>query len=282
MNLIAETAASDRYLEVDGARLRYRDQGRGAAVLLVHGWALDLEVWEPQVEALTHAYRIIRFDRRGFGRSSGQPSIEHDIGDIGAICRHFKLERLALVGMSQGSRAVLAYACAHPAQIACLALDGPPEFDASIPGANVSLAPFRELVRTRGLAAFRAHWLQHPLMRLRTTDPAAHELLRRIIERYPGHDLSEEALDAPPPDLLRQLESLTVPLLVITGEQDLPARVRAADRLAKRVASGVRAVIAGSGHLDSLDNPDSYNRVLAAFLSRYVDSAPRRSHHTMR
>ena len=273
MNPIAEASASDRYFEVDGARLRYRDQGRGAAVLLVHGWALDLDVWEPQVEALAHAYRMLRFDRRGFGRSSGQPSIEHDVRDIGAMCRHFKLERIALVGMSQGSRAVLAYACAHPGQISCLALDGPPEFDSSIPGANVSLAPFRELVRTRGLAAFREQWLQHPLMQLRTRDAALRELLRRIIERYPGNDLGEGAVDAPPPDLLPQLESLTVPMLVITGERDLPARVCSADRLAKRVSNGTRAVIAGSGHLDSLDNPDSYNRVLAAFLSRYADSA---------
>jgi 3-oxoadipate enol-lactonase len=265
--------SADRYLGVDGARLRYRDEGRGAAVLLVHGWTLDLDVWESQVEALRHAFRIIRFDRRGFGRSSGRPSIEHDVRDVGALCRHFQLERVALVGMSQGSRAVLAYACADPGQVSCIALDGPPEFDSSIPGANASLAPFRELVRTHGLAAFREQWVQHPLMQLRTHDAGTRELLQRIVQRYPGNDLSQGAGDAPPLDLWAKLESLTVPALVITGEHDLPGRVRSADTLAKRLPAGARAVIAGSGHLASLDNPDTYNRLLAAFLARHADFA---------
>ena len=137
----AGAQSADRYLGVDGARLRYRDEGRGAAVLLVHGWTLDLDVWESQVEALRHAFRIIRFDRRGFGRSSGRPSIEHDMRDLGALCRHFELKRVALVGMSQGSRAVLAYACADPSQVSCLVLDGPPEFDSCDTGRECYRSP---------------------------------------------------------------------------------------------------------------------------------------------
>jgi pimeloyl-ACP methyl ester carboxylesterase len=269
----ASARAADRYLGVDGARLRYRDEGRGAAVLLVHGWTLDLDVWESQVAALRHGFRVLRFDRRGFGRSSGRPEFEQDVRDIGALCRHFRLERFALVGMSQGSRAVLAYACEHPDQVSCIALDGPPEFDSSIQGANVSLAPFRELVRTRGLGAFREQWLQHPLMQLRTGDAGTRELLRRIIERYPGNDLYGGATDAAPPDLWDSLGSLAVPALVITGEHELPGRVSSADALAKRLPAGARAVIGGAGHLASLDNPDIYNRLLAAFLARHVDPA---------
>jgi pimeloyl-ACP methyl ester carboxylesterase len=157
--------------------------------------------------------------------------------------------------------------------VSCIALDAPPEFDSSIAGANVSLAPFRELVRTHGLAAFRQQWLQHPLMQLRSRDAATRQLLQTIVERYPGNDLSEAAVDAPPPELFSELEALTVPALVMTGEHDLAARVRSADTLAKRLPAGVRAVIAGSGHLDSLDNPDTYNQLLAAFLARHVKSA---------
>ncbi|MGH9643965.1 MAG: alpha/beta fold hydrolase [Terriglobales bacterium] len=265
--------SDDRYLDLDGARVRYRDEGRGAAVLLVHGWTLDLDVWASQVEALRGAFRIIRFDRRGFGRSTGEPSMEQDILDLGGIIEHFKLARVALVGMSQGSRAVLAYACAHPTQVSCIVLDGPPEFDGSIAGANLSLAPLRDLVRTRGLAAFRQQWLQHPLMQLRSRDVGARELLERIVDRYPGRDLAEGTAHAPPPDLWPQLESLAVPTLVLTGEHDLPGRLRSADELAKRLPAGRRAVIAGSGHLASFDNPDSYNRQLAAFLAAHADGA---------
>src|SRR5205807_401493 len=50
----------DRYLCADGARLRYRDEGEGPPVVLVHGWTLDLEMWDPQVDALRPPFRRVR------------------------------------------------------------------------------------------------------------------------------------------------------------------------------------------------------------------------------
>ena len=55
-------------------RLRVRTAGDGPAVLFLHGWALDLDMWRAQFEALASRYRLIAFDRRGFGLSSGTPS----------------------------------------------------------------------------------------------------------------------------------------------------------------------------------------------------------------
>jgi 3-oxoadipate enol-lactonase len=281
MNMTAEASdraatasTNDLFLNLGDARIRYRDEGQGAAVLLIHGWTLDLEIWEPQVQALRAAFRIIRYDRRGYGRSSGEPSIEHDVRDLGAILKHFGLERVALVGMSQASRAAVAYACDLPGQVSCLVLDGPPEFNSAAAGANLSLAPFRELVHMQGLPAFREQWLRHPLMQLRSRDAVARDLLRSVVDHYPGHDLSEAAVDLPPPDVWPKLPALTVPALVMTGEHDLPERVRSADALAKQLAAGARVVIPGSGHLDSLDNPDLYNRALAKFLTRHTEVAP--------
>jgi 3-oxoadipate enol-lactonase len=270
-----DAAGADRFLTVEGVRLRYRDEGRGAAVVLIHGWTLDLEIWEPQVRALRTAFRCIRYDRRGFGGSSGEPSIADDVRDLDAILEALGLAHIALVGMSQACRAVVAYACEHPERVSCLALDGPPEFNSAVTGANLSLAPFRELVRTQGLPAFREQWLRHPLMQLRSRDAATRALLRGIVDRYPGRDLSPAAVDPPPPDLWSRLPALRVPALVITGEHDLPGRVHSADALAKQFAAGGRAEIAGSGHLDSLENPDFYNRVLSAFLTRHADDVPR-------
>src|SRR5471030_2146970 len=105
---VAERAI-DRYFAADGARLRYRDEGSGPALLLVHGWTLDLEMWNALSAALRADFRVVRFDRRGFGLSSGEPGVELDIADLAALCRHLGLERVALVGMSQGARAVLGF-----------------------------------------------------------------------------------------------------------------------------------------------------------------------------
>ena len=55
--------SADRYLSADGARLRYRDEGQGPPVVLVHGWTLDLEMWDPQVDALRSAFRLVQIGR---------------------------------------------------------------------------------------------------------------------------------------------------------------------------------------------------------------------------
>ena len=69
---------------VPGARLRYRDEGAGRAVVFVHGWTLDLEMWEPQ-SPLAAELRLVRYDRRGFGLSTGLPSLAEDVADLRAL-----------------------------------------------------------------------------------------------------------------------------------------------------------------------------------------------------
>ena len=61
----------ERYIERDGVRLRVRESGEGETLILIHGWALDLDMWSPQFAALSQSYRLVAFDRRGFGLSSG-------------------------------------------------------------------------------------------------------------------------------------------------------------------------------------------------------------------
>lgn len=264
---------ADRYLVLEEARLRYRDEGSGPPVLMVHGWTMDLDSWEPQAAALGGTFRIVRFDRRGFGSSSGRPTLENDARDIGAICDFLELKRIALVAMSQGTRCAVDFAARHPERVACLVLDGPPEFDNAISGANLSLAPFRALVRTQGLAAFHRQWLEHPLMQLHRADAQTRAQIERIVQRYPGKDLMEDAPTSAPADLLPRLGMLTMPVLVITGEFDLPQRVASADALARRLPSAVRAIVAGSGHLSNLDNPAAYNTLIASFIARHTNAA---------
>jgi len=261
----------DKYFTSDGARLRYRDQGRGPAVLLVHGWTLDLEMWAPQAVALCDAFRVLRFDRRGFGLSSGRPSVASDITDIGSLCEHLDLERVALVGMSQGARAVTGFASAAPRRISCLILDGPPDHRRKPSPADddVPLRHYRALVRTHGLSAFRREWAKHPLLSLRTLDPRMREILSAMLMRYPGNDLREPedrdiSAAGPMPGAFH------VPTLVITGDHDLPSRTQAANTLAEQSPGAERATIPAAGHLCNLDNPKAYNAVVRAFLERHA------------
>lgn len=93
--------------------LYYEDHGAGTPVVLIHGYPLDGHSWEKQVPPLLDAgYRVIAYDRRGFGRSS-QPTVGYDYdtfaADLNALVEHLDLRGAALVGFSMGTGEVARY-----------------------------------------------------------------------------------------------------------------------------------------------------------------------------
>lgn len=256
--------AADHFFTVAGARLRYRDQGRGPTVLCVHGWTLDLEMWDPQAAALCDRWRVVRLDRRGHGLSEGVSSTEADVADLLALCDHLALREVSLIGMSQGAR-VAAQAAATSRRVWALILDGPPPLGGGSE-TDVPLERYRALVRDRGMSDFRREWARHPLTQLRTHDAGAHALLGSALARYSGNDL-RAAPRAEASDLPARLAELRVPTLILSGQHDLPTRIRAADELARELAAE-RAVIADAGHLANLDCADAYNECCRHFLGR--------------
>ena len=253
-------------VEIRGARLRVRTAGTGPPVLLVHGWALDLDMWRPQFAALADRYRLIAFDRRGFGLSSGTPGIDADLADIEQLLAVLGVERVTILGMSQGARIALRWALTSPRMTTSVVLDGPPSDLLAVgkPHGEITLATYRELLRSAGIEAFRRQWLKHPLMRLYTQDPQARALVEEIVGRYPGHDLVAGGV----PHVVRigDLSHLDVPVLIMNGEHDSEVRVGAGAELARALPHARLAVIPGAGHLANLDNPSAYNQALDDFL----------------
>jgi non-heme chloroperoxidase len=93
--------------------IHYEDQGRGDPIVLIHGYPLDGNSWERQEhELLAAGYRVISYDRRGFGRSS-QPTVGYDYdtfaADLNALLEHLDLSDVVLAGFSMGSGEVTRY-----------------------------------------------------------------------------------------------------------------------------------------------------------------------------
>ena len=260
----------DRYFIRNGVQLRFRDEGDGPAVLWLHGWTLDLQMWDGQAQALRDQFRMIRPDRRGFGLSAGRPSLQEDVADLRALYSFLGLRRVALVGMSQGARVAVAFAQALPAAVSCLVLDGPPDLQAR---SEVPLEHFRELVRAQGMEAFRREWRRHALTQLRTTDAQPHTLLDAMLARYPGGDLVDAPAEAAASPSPGALDSLRMPALILYGDHENRGRAAAARALAAQLPNAERAVIAAAGHMPNLDNPQRYNEVVRAFLTRHSDCA---------
>jgi pimeloyl-ACP methyl ester carboxylesterase len=93
--------------------LYYEDLGRGPVVVLLSGWPLDSRSWEPQTHALLAAgYRVVAFDRRGFGQSS-RPTTGYDFdtlaADLSTLLTELDLQDVTLIGFSLGTGEVARY-----------------------------------------------------------------------------------------------------------------------------------------------------------------------------
>jgi len=97
----------------DNAHLYYKDWGKGRPVVLLHGWPLSADSWEDQALAFAEAgYRVIAYDRRGFGRSS-QPWEGYDYDtltdDLASVLQHCHVSEASLFGFSMGGGEVARY-----------------------------------------------------------------------------------------------------------------------------------------------------------------------------
>ena len=111
---LATEKNTDKYIETaPNVKLYVKDYGQGDPVILIHGWPLSNEMWEYQIEDLVaNNYRVIAYDRRGFGKSS-QPWNGYDYDtltdDLKAIIDQLELENITLVGFSMGGGEVVRY-----------------------------------------------------------------------------------------------------------------------------------------------------------------------------
>jgi pimeloyl-ACP methyl ester carboxylesterase len=109
---------TDKYIETaKNVKLYVKDYGKGKPVILIHGWPLSNEMWEYQIDFLVkNNYRVIAYDRRGFGKSS-QPWDGYDYDtlsdDLSEIIEQLELENVTLVGFSMGGGEVVRYFSRH-------------------------------------------------------------------------------------------------------------------------------------------------------------------------
>jgi 3-oxoadipate enol-lactonase len=258
------------FYEINAGRLYCRTDGVGAPVVLLHGFGLDQRMWEEQSRALVDKYFVIRYDIRGFGRSS-PPSAEayshaddlHELlSRLGAIPAH-------VVGLSNGGRLAIRFALAHPQDVRSLTL-----VDSALDGHAWStdwLSLWRAIddkAKSGDMAAARRLWLEHPLFAPALEQAGVAARLSQMVQDYSGwHWVHTDPGVAAGPPAIQRLKELHVPTLVVIGERDLPDFHQVADTLASGIVGAVRAQIPDVGHMANMEASQDFNRVLIDFLT---------------
>jgi 3-oxoadipate enol-lactonase len=258
-------------LPLPGAGLAYEVTGDGPAVMLVHGFGLDMRMWEPQVEHLAARYRVVRYDCRGFGASGAfDPAVPYThAGDLVALLDHLAIGEAVLAGLSFGGRVALQTALAAPARVRGLVLldavlDGVP-WDPESAGALDELA---RRVRAGGVPAGRAAWLAHPLFAAARQRPELAGQLTAMVAGYPGqHWLGRDPHRPVQPPPIEALEDVAAPALVVVGDRDVPGFREMSTVLARRIPGAQYRVVAGAGHMVNMEQPAAVNELLTRFLA---------------
>lgn len=256
----------------DGGRLLYSMGGRGDPVVLLHGFGVDMSMWDPQWSVFCDHYRVIRYDLRGFGGSSPPTAPYSHAGDFIALTDHLKARPAHLVGLSNGGRIALGIAVQQPTAVRTLTLA-----DSALDGYrwSESYAQSWRLMAATGqsdVAKAKRQWLEHALFAPARAKPEAARALAAMVDRYSGwhfqHKDPETGAQRIGTDELRRI---TAPTLVIVGERDLPDFQAIARLLAGEVPNASLQVIPGVGHLSNLEDPDAFNRQVLMHLQQAAD-----------
>lgn len=220
-------------------------------------------MWRPQMAGLSDRFHLIAPDRRGCGRSTAPPGLAHEVEDIAILLDQFGLDRVTLVGQSQGGRVALAFAANHPERVAALVLIAAPH-DAVVPDPvrepRIPIERMTALAQAGELGAARAIWRAHPM--LHSDDPDAIALRNRMLDSYAGRDLLAPA-SPPLPVNDARLASIPCSSQVLVGDQDAPSRVAAAERLAATLPQAHLHRVVGGGHLCNISHADACNQSIA-------------------
>jgi len=256
-------------LERPGARLVYEVTGEGPAVVLIHGFGLDMRMWDPQAGPLAARFRVVRYDCRGFGASGPlDPAVPYThAGDLVALLDHLDIGDAVLAGLSFGGRVALQTALAAPDRVRGLALldavlDGVP-WD---PESAQALDEVARRVQAGGVLAGREAWLAHPLFAAARQRPDLAAALAAMVAGYPGqHWLGQDPhRQIRPP--IEVLEGVIVPTLVAVGERDVPGFREMSAVLARRIPGAAYHVVADAGHMINMEQPAAVCQLLTRFV----------------
>ena len=251
-----------------GGRLWYEVKGEGSPIVFLHDGLVASAGWDGPFDALAKSFRVIRYDRRGFGRSEPPTGPYSNVDDLHAVFEALKIGRAVLVGCSNGSRVAVDYTLAHPDRVEALVLVGP----------VISGLPYSEHFLRRGMVNYRPMfqeksrekmieaWVQDPyLTDSRSTQ--ARTRLRELLTQSPG-PLTANVPESRPPDrpAVGNLAEIHVPTLILVGESDIPDVHAHAGVLEAGIHNAQRTIVPKTGHLIQLERPELLVREILLFL----------------
>ena len=260
------------FIEVPGARLYYEVEGDGPPLTLIHAGVAHLRMWDGQVEAWRDRFRVIRYDTRGFGKTTTDDVPYSNRADLAAVLDALRIEKTHLLGLSRGAMIALDLTVEQPERVRSLiwAAGGIRGFEVEDPRLTDIENELERLEEAR-------EW--EPLVELETqlwtdgfgqpVDRVDPEIRQKMIQwNLENYRADQQANQPIQPDVpaVELLDRLTMPTLFTWGTLDELGVLRSGEKLAAEVKGARSHVFEGVAHMVNLERPEEFNRLVGDFL----------------
>ena len=261
----------------DGTRLYFEETGSGTPVVFVHEFAGDLRSWEPQLRFFSRYFRCIAYNARGFPPSDvpedgARYSQEIARDEAIAVLDHLRIDRAHVVGLSMGGFAALHVGLAYPQRTRSLVVAGcgygaepdkKAKFQAECEAAAASFeANWAEAARKYALGPTRVQFQNKDAR-------GWAEFGAQLLEHSPrGQALTMRGVQMKRPSLYEltdAMRELSVPTLIVTGDEDDPC-LEPALLMKRHIRTAGLVILPWSGHTINIEEPDPFNRALLEFF----------------
>lgn len=272
---------SEGFVDVEDGRLWFETAGDGPAIAFLHPGLWDSRTWDPQFASFAKRYRLLRYDARGYGRSSHpRPGVPYShVRDLLAVLDGAGMERAALVGCSMGGGIEIDFALEHRSRVSALVLaapglggfEGTPEEEAAWEAWDRERqAPIDDLVNAGDLEHAQELRLRSIWAPLGTDDENGRRIREIAFDNL--HELTmdesgEEGIDPPAVGRLGEIEA---PTLVLPADHDPPWHTRICEVLVGGIPNARLVQIPETDHVINLRRPAEFDRVVLGFLAEVL------------
>ena len=268
------------FAEVNGTRLYYEVAGQGHSLVLIHGGFADRRLWNDQFNVFAQHYKVIHYDVRGFGDSAlikAEDKPYSNYQDLYSLLQYLNIEKTYLLGLSLGGGIAIDFTLEHPEMVDALipvatGLGGF-DFEEWIKGHPIK-ATFAEMEEafhnhdlSRAAELSLQAWTDGPARTSDKVNAAVRERVRAMTlhnwER--PDDESTQPQELEPPAILR-ISEISIPTLIIVGDQDIPAILTIADILEAKIKEAKKVIISDTAHHLNMEKPAEFNQTVLDFL----------------
>ena len=258
------------YIHVTEGKLYFETAGEGKeTIVFIHDGLVHGEVWDNSFSTFSDQFRVVRYDRRGYGRSPQPEKNYSNIEDLYQVFTFLNIDKAILIGMSAGGGLAIDLTLQHPEKVSALI----------VVGAVVSGFGYSDHMLTRGgrLTAadyadperLLSYFVKEDPYEIAPQNKEVREKLWVLMQKYPQNiDFAKNRLavqpERPAIDILNEIQ---IPTLIVVGEFDIPDVFVHAGAIESGIPFAQRIIIQNAGHLVPLEQPDIFNQQVSNFLN---------------